>query len=110
MGSLPAAGRRAAAPREAQLRAALLLQRAARAWLYRILERRLLEVEKWQLGWQQTLGEVEASALRALSACMQSDTGRASRIAQFQLLSTTLKQHILKVNHASMEETLFELR
>jgi len=94
-------------PRE---RAARRLQRMARLWIAG-LRRQRQDSSSARDRWRQTLHDVEAAVARALDTALgQADIGRVPRQTRLQLLANALKQGVLKVNQAMMQQTLQDLR
>jgi len=90
--------------------AARRVQRAARPWIGKVLEKKG-DSGNARDRWKQTLQAVEDGVSYALeSAISQTDIGRVPRQTRLQMLANTLKQGVLKVNQAMMQQTLQDMR
>lgn len=90
--------------------AARLVQRAARPWIGKLL-RKKRESGNARGRWKQTLQAVEDGVTQALeSAINQTDVGRVPRQTRLQMLANALKQGVLRVNQAMMQQTLQDMR
>lgn len=92
--------------------AARKLQRAALLWLGR--RRRYYKREEGSTRdrWRRVIQDVETSVNRALHKAegIQGDISRAPRQTRLQLLANVLKQGVLKVNQAMMQQMLMDLK
>lgn len=90
--------------------AARLVQRAARPWISKLLQKKR-ESGNARGRWKQTLQAVEDGVTQALeSAINQTDVGRVPRQTRLQMLANALKQGVLRVNQAMMQQTLQDMR
>lgn len=95
---------------EALEAAARRVQRAARPWIGKVLQKKM-ESGNARDRWKQTLQAVEDGVTQALeSAINQTDVGRVPRQTRLQMLANALKQGVLRVNQAMMQQTLQEMR
>lgn len=92
--------------------AAQRLTRAAKSWLLRRRKQELLGSSSAARDrWKQALGKVEVVVNGALErALAQTDVARVTRQTRLQLLGNALKQGVLKVNQAMMQQTLQDMR
>lgn len=90
--------------------AARRLQSAARPWIGKVMEKKR-ESGNARDRWKQTLQAVEDGVNKALeTAVNQTDVGRVPRQTRLQMLANTMKQGVLKVNQAMMQQTLQDMR